>query len=607
MNYPKMRFVGIMLVYLISSFSFINHLYAQVAPAMQPARPGEVMLSPQELEELQAMEQLVEAERSKMSPAQRADFDSTVSELTKELEKMKPEELDAFISQVIFGQEGPPMRPGEMPPMPGMPQPTVAAPEIKPVVEEIKKPTPSKKREDALNIINAIINYTNSFLTKISIMPEFAGKLKKWAEQGKVKDWKPNYTWDSEIKESAEKPEVIKKHIEGLVQKLSKIKEQDKKTKEYKYLDAFAENEALINNLGKLRDTLQTQEPEVEIEDFGLEPVSKESRKAIRLIISAYLEAFFTLAIPAEIEKVFESFEPLAKQYREQEETRSKQAIEESKRWKWGEPPTVGGTAEDPYGFEPGAAGQQPAYEQPYYGGSPYDSSYGGRSGYPSTFEPGAPGMDARAGYGQPGEQTKQGSSERPISDRTVLEKAKEKSEDEVASDRLISRLENDLDEASAILSKDPGLGKIQEHIQSGGAPNIEVANTDLPNVIRKMKDATDISKRLKVKFQKLTSEQQKSSRTKVKSAYDEYKGSFDNVVQQVKSIRANEASYTPKMKQAFLGKLEVKKAKAPEVKKDGDKEKVAEETPEEARFTPPSLYDLQRSIEDFEGALRDL
>ena len=168
---------------LITLLMFVPCAHISVAHAMGQPPAGQFgpdMLSP---EDLQAMEKAVEDQRAKMSPEERAQFDNDVEQLTKELEAMKPEELESFMNTVLFGQPAPEEFPQEI-----APAPTPTTPVVAPKPEPAKPQKPRKKQDEALSRIDGIIRYTNSFLNKMAIV-EFGSpnKIKKWAEQGKIK------------------------------------------------------------------------------------------------------------------------------------------------------------------------------------------------------------------------------------------------------------------------------------------------------------------------------------------------------------------------------------------------------------------------------------
>jgi len=277
-----------LMIFLCLITNINNAHSANQPPAYAPAAgpeargPGDIMLSPKEMEELQAMEQLVEQERAKMDPHQRAEFDNTVAELTRELEKMQPEELDAFISQVIFGQD-PNAVPGEepTPQYPQAPQPAMTCDvpqESSPIVDET-----NQKQDELLTAINGIIASSKSFLEKINTAPatEWNTTLKKWADQKKIKHWKATSSWDA-----------IKKQIEALIKKLDTIKAKDDKTHEYIYLNDILQDTDLFNTLCKFHKVLQENEHTVEIDPVGFESISKESKQSLMAIINGYLETF---------------------------------------------------------------------------------------------------------------------------------------------------------------------------------------------------------------------------------------------------------------------------------------------------------------------------
>jgi len=339
-------------------------------------------------EDLQAMERAVEEERAKMTDEQRAQFDNDVQQLTQELEQLSPEELEAFMNQVLFEQPTTEYVPPVAPPVEN--ENLVVAPKPEPV----KPQKPRKKQDEALDRIESIIKHTNSFMHKIARYIDFVGKLKKWSDQGKIKGWKQNFTWES-----------IKKQLEDLVHKLTIMKDKDPKTGDYKYLNDLIENEALYNNLGQLNDSLVSLEPQVEVDDFGIEPVTKESRDAIRKILGHYIEALFSLSLPADLDNIIAAYEPTAKKMRESAEADTKKALEGSKKNREYVPGKVSRKTES----------QASAYSPyaPPFDYNPYASPYSGGYGAGGYTPPAPPtfGAGDKSGSGSSGGGSHGGSS----------------------------------------------------------------------------------------------------------------------------------------------------------------------------------------------------
>jgi len=512
-----------------------SQMYGPPSGQMMPMGPES--LTP---EDLQAMELAVEQERAKMTPEERAQFDSDVDQLTKELEAMKPEELDAFMNTVLFGQP-------QQPPMPEEIQPV--APEIKveaPKPEPVKPKKPLKKQDEALNTIDGIINSTNSFLHKIARYIDFVGKLKKWSEQGKIPGWKPTYTWDG-----------IKKEIESLLHTLNKMKDKDTKTNEYKYLSDLIDNESLYNNLNKLNDSLANLEPNIEVDEFEVDEfkaVTKESREFIRKVLAQYLEALYALDIPADLEKVIAKYEPTAKKMKEEEEKATKKVFEESKKKPKPVPAVVSGKGEkessyhggssygdsgmNPYDYYPYSSG----YSSPYSSGysSPYsgssDTSYkgGSPSGSSAGGVAGKEGGTSEAGSGG-GKGTSGGGGGKGVGHQDHgkggHEGAMHRTQGQEKADKFIDEFEEALEDA--IASIDEGkLTKVDEQLKQSASQNDDKKIVDaLDETNLKVETVTAAIKKLK-RFT-LTEDQKK----KVRTLYVKHKPKLDSALTSIKNV----------------------------------------------------------------------
>ncbi len=309
---------------ILSMFILFNPTFNAHANQTVERGPGDIMLSPQEIEELQAMEQLVEQERSKMNPQQRAEFDSTVAELTKELEKMKPEELEAFISQVIFGQE-----PGDAHEAPeySHPVPQPMAIETPAIIEEktAVDDTFQKKQEELLAIIDSIISTSNKIISKISGASDFDSHVKQWIkqwnEQKKIKGWKASDTWLA-----------LKKQIEDCSQKLGKVKEYDAQGSSYLYLNQIINDPELFKNLRSLDTAIKAHEAKIEFDPLDLEAISPESKLALLGIINDFSQAFQAHNLLNALNSILQSQSAdIEKEYNSQDKTECNNAMTEYK------------------------------------------------------------------------------------------------------------------------------------------------------------------------------------------------------------------------------------------------------------------------------------
>ncbi len=317
-------------------------------------------------EDLQQIEAEIDRFVQSLPPEQQAQFYKDVEELTGIMEKMSPDELNEFVGSV-FSEAGliEPMQEEAV-----IPEVTAPVKEEKPAAPLVT-PAATGPTEKAIAMLDSIINSTEEFLRKTSIIVELPGKMNKWIAQKKLRNAPAQLSWES-----------MQTQIEELNTLLYTLQEKDPKTGQYRHIGNLLKNEALYNNLAKLQVTLQTYVPLVTIPDFGLEKVSKESRGAIREVLNQYLEAFNVLNVITDIKKVQQLYEGRAKELTDEEKKLADQAKKESEKTRrQSEAVRSSGTAK---------AGNYGAYSNPY----DFDYGYGGSSPYsysPSSFDYEAP------------------------------------------------------------------------------------------------------------------------------------------------------------------------------------------------------------------------
>jgi septum formation inhibitor MinC len=342
----------------------------QLTAMGMPGMPGQGGPS---LEDIRAMEAEIDNFVKTLPPEQQKQFYKDVEELTGIMEKMTPEELNEFVGSVFTDA--------------GLVEPTPAAPakpepKPEPVRKEEAKPAvvittaPSGPTEKAITMITKIINRTEEFMRKAHIIPEMRAKMDKWVVQKKLLDVTAALDW-----------ETVELQIDELNILMYALREQDHVTKQYKHIGNLIKDEALYNNLATLQVTLEAYVPLIFAPDFGLEKVSKESRAAIREVLSQYLESFYLLNIPTAVKKVISLYEPRAKELSEEEKKAAEQAKKEAEKTRRQAPGEKSAPAKPQYPTQPYSQTSN-NYGYGYNPSSSYSSSYSPSSydyGYPTS------------------------------------------------------------------------------------------------------------------------------------------------------------------------------------------------------------------------------
>src|SRR5690349_18440524 len=123
------------------------------------------------------LSQALEEELAKLSPEERAEFDSLVDQFTKMLEEMPEEEFEQMLSDLESELQGQ-----------GIELPTAETGEQL-EVEIPKTVLPTAIPEEVARLVQqvqAIKTYLALFLVKINSAPEFYVKVTKWIAQGKI-------------------------------------------------------------------------------------------------------------------------------------------------------------------------------------------------------------------------------------------------------------------------------------------------------------------------------------------------------------------------------------------------------------------------------------
>lgn len=187
----------------------------------------------------------------------------------------------------------------------------------KPTEKGTDKEEPKKAEKPARDMgptVDDIIAHIESFMTKISKMPGMDRFMEKWGAKGTIRNWNKNITWSA-----------FKEKVDALKKSLYAIKSVDPKTQKAKHMIELGDQEALCNNLTKLRKNLATRESSIQVPPPP-KKVSKESKASIKVVIGDLLEATHTLNIAQELDKIIGKFDPTAKKIKEAQEQAAKQA-----------------------------------------------------------------------------------------------------------------------------------------------------------------------------------------------------------------------------------------------------------------------------------------
>jgi len=279
------------------------------------AQPTETEMSEMQLEkELMEASEAIDDYVKTLSSEEQAEFNRAVEEVSEMIEGMSEEEFNKFLSEMFAGEEE-------------TDKEAVLTPEEIPVEEEeeeeepVVTPEQQRKIDNVLAMIDGITKEINLFITKVQSSPDLPGNIERWGKKGKIKEWPDKLAWAD-----------FKKQLESFVQKLYKVKEQDPKTKEYKYAGDLLEDETLFNNLAQLQVKLTKNVIKIEIPEFGLQKMSKKSKEVAKIVVITLTESIYTLKIPEALDTLFEKYEPKAEKIRKEEEEAEKKAAEAAKK-----------------------------------------------------------------------------------------------------------------------------------------------------------------------------------------------------------------------------------------------------------------------------------
>jgi len=558
-----------------------------ILPMMPQMSPGEM----QQLEQIEKqLMQEIDQYVNNLSPEEQRKFHEAVEEETRKIEQMKPEELNKYIENTFSGIEETLKEPGA--PIAKPTEPT--KPET--TKEKEIKPEETEKQVKAINIIDSLIKRIESYLLKLNAMPEITAKLPKWAQQGRIVGWKPDMTSNS-----------FKKELEALNQQLYKLKKRNEKNKKYIFLPDVVENEALLNNLAKVNNTLKNWEPQIKLRTLEFESITLESKKATIQATNILLEGLTVLALPKAIDDIIVKYDPIAKQKREEEEKKRQQALESSKR---GSRP--GPTRSVGMDSSSAASG---AYQQGYYDTGAYHPSRRSRSGGYDSYGR-APSYTPTKSSARRAQPTRQPSAARATGrtsgsrdskkgqatpDALGAPQAMDKTEDKKTTvaqpeltdqaKRRINAVGDSFERGFDRLEK----SKITKPFTMLNDPKELVARevqTELNYADRALQDFEDALSTIRRLSITGSMDQKKLYAKKLNNMMEEYKRPLLTFTDQIKKIKENQDSFSAEKRYAYLG--------APARELDDDAFKAIVDK-------PFNIYKLGQLLQELQSAIRSL
>jgi len=244
--------------------------------------------------ELNNMLNDIETYRNNLPPAERNKFDKEVNEtamrmqtrmddmikndptLEDRLNKQDPDAINSFISNIFQ----PELERVEAEQATQLPVPEVGPNipvEVGPSITEKPEEKPSKEKikkadiKSALELIDSIVEYLESFNEKTKTVIKFAGYYEKWANEGRLKGWTKDLTW-----------EKFSEKLERLVDRFKELERKDPDTKEYTHLNDLIEDESLYQELARFNDNLSDNEPRINVPETGIGEMNSASKDAAR-------------------------------------------------------------------------------------------------------------------------------------------------------------------------------------------------------------------------------------------------------------------------------------------------------------------------------------
>jgi len=533
----KTMFKKKLFVVILSLFTLLpsSTLFGEATP--------DIDVSPQQMEKMEGLMNEMQKFYNELSPEERAQFEAELTaEVEKEqrkLESMDPEEQKKYIEsafktfdeidleEISRGQEE--IEQPELEPTP--------IPEVNETDKSEKlaaaEETEKQKIKKMIDTINAIIKILESLSEKLaSIMPNPQDLIDKWIKKGYIPIWAGDESnWNT-----------FKKTLDGILQRLHKLKDTDPKTKAYKFIGEPKATESLLGKLELMLTTLRKYEPKIEITTAG-KVKTRESKDALKRTINYLVE--YTEMIINNVDKLIEKYDPTAKKIRAQEEAAAKKAARYKKKT-YPERPVVAGSTD-----------RQESYDdllRRYYGDDSmptYDEDYPATMGS-EDWEPSPEELKT------PEKSTSTGTEKK--SKKKKSDKEDEKYMKDESLNRAVKFIEDKLGTLDSFMQstegkwqkKDGKIGGLQAFLEEGDKDNefikgITEATENIKMAKRRVSLATKNIKDLKNK------NAQDAYKRKLLGLRSTYKQEvLDPIFNEIKSI--NDANIPNDIRQLYLG-----------------------------------------------------
>lgn len=477
--------------------------------------------------ELEEANKAIEEYVASLPPAEQAEFNRQVEEMSRMFENMSEDEFENFLGE-MFADE--PMEPNPFQ-------------ETEQIVQEVIDVTISaedkKKADSAIKVIDDIIKQSNLFMVIINSSPELPNRITRWGTKNNIPNWPAGGTWNT-----------FRLELEALIQKLYKVEDQDVVTKKYKYLLDLTADEGLFNNLIQLQTQLNSLVPTINLPEFGIQKLSSESKTVIQDILKTYTESFYLLGIPKALDALFEKYAPEAEKIRTAEEAANKKALDEATKlvrtpaYQTEAGMEAGMDYDYGYGYSPYGGGYDD-YGYPSYGGyndygySPDYGSYGGDSGTGARGAGGSSGGGSSGGGSSGGETT--GKTEKGKEASTQPQKSTFVPQHEI--ERAIADIKHGLDDIKAAMTDEEGkptkLAQLADTINKSDV-DVILAGSTLPKIVDKKLET--ISQSLKtIDEKKLNQNELAHYQRQVQLAFDKDKKELETIRDAINSFGTKE------------------------------------------------------------------
>ncbi|HXW86604.1 MAG TPA: hypothetical protein VEK38_04655 [Candidatus Bathyarchaeia archaeon] len=627
------------LFFLIFSFASINTGMPGGLPSIEN---DDDMLAFQNLQrELEQATQEIDNYVATLSPEEQEEFHRAVTEVQEAIDNMSEDELNEMFSMMLeealkeeAAQGAPPLKQPET---------------LSPVTEEgaVTVETPAAVDQGILSLLENLIRRTNSFIVKTHTMLDIPAKVERWGRTRILSDWPENFSWN-----------LFVATLEDFKQKLIKMLDKDPKTNVYKYIQDLIVDTNLNEHLRELSTLLDAEEDALETSSFGVEKMSKSSKKTLKNIINGYTKAFFSQKISENLDAIIAKYEPTAGKIRKEEEAATKAAQRRGSRVH-PEQMSVGGYEDFNYGsgyggYDYGGGYGGYDYSPGGYGGYDYGGGYGGGHGTPSAEEGEKSSMfggggggggrggrgGGRSGGGGGGKKGKEaeekGAKEKEEKEKKEKEgeKKKEEKKSDTDADKILGKIEVHLQNLTAGDTFNEKLRDFEKYVKSDDPIDPHFAMLQTSSLKKNADQATSEIKALGRRLKTIDKDLTKKYVDDFKTLYDKHRASIDAVVKAGNNLAPENADTWDKIRPAIKpqklytffedtkaqdemekqkAQLEAQIAKMPS---NTDKEKAAKEEVEKEKKTleqtlslksPVSFPDLAISFIDLKKAADDI